>query len=151
MALYDAQQSHAHILLYGDDARVGCLSYITLVLWFLGYADQALEKMQTTLALARELAHPFSLAYALIAAAWLHQYRQEAQTTQAYAAEAVALSRAQGIPLREAQGTIMCGWALTAQGQREAGMAQMQQGLAAFRTTGAELNQTYYLCLLAEA
>jgi predicted ATPase len=53
--------------------------------------------------------------------------------------------------MREAQGTILRGWALAAQGQREEGSAQIRQGLAAFRATGAELNRTYYLALLAEA
>jgi predicted ATPase len=38
-----------------------------------------------------------------------------------------------------------------AQGQREEGIAQIRQGLTAFRATGAELNRTYYLALLAEA
>ncbi|HSF30639.1 MAG TPA: AAA family ATPase [Candidatus Tectomicrobia bacterium] len=151
VALYDAQRSRSHIFLHGDDAGVGCLSYLALALWFLGYADQALERMHAALARARELAHPFSLAYALIAAAWLHQYRREEQATQTYAEEALALSRQQGIPLREAQGTIMRGWALTAQGLCEEGIAGMHQGLEAFRATGAELNRTYYLLLLAEA
>jgi predicted ATPase len=151
IVFYDAQRSGSHILLYGDDPGVGCLSYIALVLWFLGYADQARQRMQAALTLARDLAHPFSLAYALIAAAWLHQYRREAQASQTYAAEAIALSREQGIALREAQGTIMGGWALAAQGEGEAGIAQMQQGLAAFHATGAVLNRTYYLFLLAEA
>jgi predicted ATPase/type II secretory pathway predicted ATPase ExeA len=151
ITLYDAQRSRSHIFLHGDDAGVGCLSYLALALWFLGFADQALERMHAALAKARELAHPFSLAYALIAAAWFHQYRLEPQATQTYAEEAVALSHQHGIPLREAQGTVMRGWALTAQGLREEGIARMHQGLEAFRATGAELNRTYYLLLLAEA
>jgi predicted ATPase len=52
--------------------------------------------------------------------------------------------------MRQAQGTILRGWALAAQGQREEGIAQIRQGLVAFRTTGGELNRTYYLALLAE-
>ena len=151
LALYDAQRSRSHILLHGDDAGVGLLSYLAIAQWFLGDVDQALESMQAALTLARELAHPFSLAFALIGAAWFHQYRQEAQATQACAEEVIALSREQGIPLREAQGTIMRGWSLTAQEHQEEGIAQMHQGLAAFRATGAELNRTYYIVLLAEA
>jgi predicted ATPase len=151
IALYDAQRSRSHIFLHGDDAGVGCLAYLALALWFLGYPDQALERMQAALARARELAHPFSLAYALIGAAWFHQYRREAQAAQTYAEEAVALSRQHEIPMREAQGTIMRGWALAAQGLCEEGIAGMHQGLEALRATGAELNRTYYLFLLAEA
>jgi predicted ATPase len=151
IAHYDAQGSRSHILLHGDDAGVGCLSYDALAQWFLGYADQALERMSAALARARELAHPFSLAYALVGAAWFHQYRREVQPAQAYAEEAVALSRLHGIPMRAAQGTIMRGWALAAQGRCEEGIAGMHQGLEALRATGAELNRTYYLFLLAEA
>jgi predicted ATPase len=151
IALYDAQRSRSHILLHGDDAGVGCLSYLAIAQWFLGHIDQALASMQAALALARQIEHPFSLAYALIAAAWFHQYRKEAQATQVYAEEAIALAREQGILMREAQGTIMRGWSLTAQGQHEDGMAQMHQGLAAFRATGGELNRTYYMVLLAKA
>ncbi len=150
IAHYDAQRSRSHILLHGDDAGVGCLSYDALAQWFLGYADQAQESLSAAMARARELAHPFSLAYALVGAAWFHQYRREAQTTQTYAEEAVALSRLHGIPMREAQGTIMRGWALAAQGLCEEGIAGMHQGLEALRATGAELNRTYYLFLLAE-
>ena len=150
IALYDAQQSHAHILLYGDDAGVGCLTYVALSLWLLGYAEQALERIQAALALARALSHPFSLAYVLIAAGWFSHWHREAQAIQACAEEAVALSREHAFPLREAQGTILRGWALAMQGQQEEGIAQMHQGLTALRATGTEVNLTYYLALLAE-
>src|SRR5262249_9539537 len=43
------------------------------------------------------------------------------------------------------------GWALSQQRQAAAGIAQMHQGLAAYRATGAELFRTYWLALLAEA
>jgi predicted ATPase len=48
-------------------------------------------------------------------------------------------------------GTIYRGWALAAQGQGEAGLAQMRQGLTAYEATGAELERPYSLTLLAEA
>src|SRR5712691_4104812 len=49
-----------------------------------------------------------------------------------------ALDRA-GVPIWLAQGTILRGWALAEQGQGEEGIAQMRQGMAAFRATGAEI------------
>jgi predicted ATPase len=150
VALYDTQQHHTHAFLYGDDPGVGCLSYTALALWFLGYVDQALQSIRAALTLAQKLSHPFSLAYVLGAAAWLHQYRREPQATYTYAEAKVTLSQARGFPMREAQGTILRGWALAAQGQREEGMTQIRQGLAAFQATGGELNRTYYLALLAE-
>jgi predicted ATPase len=61
------------------------------------------------------------------------------------------LSHEQGFTQRLATGTILLGWALTAQGQKAEGVDQVRQGLAAFRATGAELARPYYLALLAEA
>src|SRR5262249_4360475 len=48
-------------------------------------------------------------------------------------------------------GTILQGWALAEEGQEAEGIAQMSQGLAAYRATGAELWRPYFLALLAEA
>jgi predicted ATPase len=43
------------------------------------------------------------------------------------------------------------GWALVEQGQGEEGIAQIRQGLTAYRATGAEMARPYFLTLLAEA
>jgi predicted ATPase len=50
-----------------------------------------------------------------------------------------------------ALGSILQGWLLTAQGQREEGIAQMRAGVETERATGGALNQPYFLALLAEA
>jgi predicted ATPase len=57
-------------------------------------------------------------------------------------------------PLRSkrlAQARSLWGWALAAQGQGAEGVAQMQQGLAAWRATGAEVGRPHVLVLLAQA
>ena len=43
------------------------------------------------------------------------------------------------------------GWALAEQGQREEGIAQLHQGLAAWQATGTEMQRSHFLALLAEA
>jgi predicted ATPase len=48
-------------------------------------------------------------------------------------------------------GTFWQGWILAAQGQGEAGLAQMRQGMAAVWTTGQTLARPFGLVLLAEA
>ena len=63
----------------------------------------------------------------------------------------IALCTEQGFAFYLAMGTILRGWALTVQGQGEEGIAQMRQGLAAWRATGAELFRPHLLALLAEA
>jgi len=46
---------------------------------------------------------------------------------------------------------MMCGWALTVQGQEGEGMAQMHHGLTAWRAMGIEAGLPYWLAMLAEA
>jgi predicted ATPase len=84
-------------------------------------------------------------------AAVLHQFRREAQAVQERAEALMTLSTEQGFPYWLAFGTILRGWALTAQGEGAEGIAQINQGLAAHRATGAELHRPHFLSLLAEA
>src|SRR5262249_28054874 len=56
-----------------------------------------------------------------------------------------------GFPFWLAVGTVHRGLALAEQGQVEEGIAQICQGMATMRATGAELERSYYLALLAEA
>jgi class 3 adenylate cyclase/predicted ATPase/predicted transcriptional regulator len=151
-ALYTPDQRRSVAFRSGQDPGVTCLAYTTLALWILGYPDRTPTRSHQALILAQELAHPFSMAFALIWAATIpHQFRREALQAYQRAATAVAFSTEHGFALLEAWGTILQGWALAAQGQREEGIAQMHQGLAIHRTTGAEALQPYFLALLAEA
>jgi predicted ATPase/class 3 adenylate cyclase len=150
MALYNLQQHRSHAFLYGYDSGVHGLAFEALALWYLGYPDQALRRIHDALTLAQELSHPFSLALALDFADWLHQLRREGQAVQERAAALMALATDQGFPFWDACGTIHRGWALAEQGQSAEGIAQMCQGIAAYRATGAELQRPYYLALLAE-
>src|SRR5207244_4080855 len=63
---------------------------------------------------------------------------------------AIALSTEQEFPYWVARGTSLRGWALAIQGQGEEGMAQVRQGIAAFRATGAAVFVPYFCTLLAE-
>ena len=47
-------------------------------------------------------------------------------------------------------GTFWCGWALAAQGQTEASLAEMHQGLAAVFATRHMVTQWAFLVILAE-
>src|SRR5262249_16127411 len=97
-------------------------------------------------------AHPFGLGFALVLAAMVHQLRREGRAVQACAEAAINLATEQGFPYWIAYGTILRGWALlTHQGQAQAGVEQMHQGLIAHRATGAEANRSYLVALLAEA
>jgi predicted ATPase len=125
--------------------------YGTMVLWLLGYADQAQQQNQEALARAQQEEHTPSLASAQLFAAMLAQHRRDVAATQAYAEAMLALATAQGFEHRVAQGRIMWGWALAMQGDAATGVAHIQQGWGAVQRTGQKLYHPYHLTLLAEA
>ena len=151
MALYDPQYHPSLVLLYSVDPGMVCRSYAAWVLWLLGYPDQALQRSQDALALAHELAHPYSLAWAQGFAAMLHQFRREGEASQEQADVAMTLSTEHEFPLFLALGTIMRGWAWSAQGKVEAGLTQLQQGITSLQTMEAGVFLPYGLSLLASA
>ena len=61
----------------GNDSRVSCLTTSGFTLWILGYPDRAVERADAALALAAELDHPFTSAYARFHAGLLRLWRRE--------------------------------------------------------------------------
>ena len=147
--LYDPQRHHAHAFVYGIDPGIRGMSISAWTLWYQGYPDQAGELSERALLLAHKMAHPFTLAFTLVAAAMLRQFRQEPKQVREYAEAVITLSTEQGFPHYLAWGTIMRGWALAVQGQTAEGGTLITQGLVAYQATGAELSRSYFLALLA--
>jgi predicted ATPase/class 3 adenylate cyclase len=150
IARYTPDQRRAPVFRMGLDPGVGCRIYAAMTLWVLGSPAQALAHLHEALALAHELSHPYSLVLARCWAAHVYQLRRNIAAVHEHAEAAVALSTAQGLTQWAAQGTSLCGWALAMQGQGEAGMAQICQGIAALRATGAAAWVPYLCTVLAD-
>jgi class 3 adenylate cyclase/predicted ATPase len=150
IALIDLAAERALALHHGVAPGVRCLASAALTLWCLGYPAQAVQRSQEALALAQTLTHPYSLASARHWAAYVHQRRREAPAVQAQAEALLTLATAQGFPLMVGDGTCWRGWALAMQGQGEAGLTQLHQGMAAILATGRTVSRPFCLVLLAE-
>jgi predicted ATPase len=152
ITLYDPDQHRSSAFLYGDDAGVMCHMYAAWALWYLGYPTQGLAHSQEAVTLAQQSAHPFSLNFVLTLTAVFHSFRREGRPTQERAEAAMRLAKEQGFQLWVAYSAILRGWALAQQaGQAQEGIAQIEQGLTAWRATGAEAGRSRWLALLAEA
>jgi predicted ATPase/DNA-binding SARP family transcriptional activator/class 3 adenylate cyclase len=151
IALYDPKKHRFNTFIYGQEPGVNCLTYMILVLWFLGYPDQALKMNLEALELAREVSHPFSLAHVQSFIAVLHHLRREEDLTQKRSEEVIALSTEQGFTFWSAIGNIVRGWSVAEGGEVEGGIAQIRKGLASYRATGAEVGAPIWLAMLAEA
>ncbi len=151
MALYDPYQHRSHAFLYGQDPAISCHGMFAFTLWLLGCPEQALQKSKEAQALAQDLAHPYSLAFALIGVTTLSLFRREVAKTQKQSEKAMAYCAAQGFSQYLANATILYGWALSMQEQAERGIDRIREGFNAFRDMQAKFLQPYFLALFAEA
>lgn len=151
LALYDPEQHQAHVFTHGVDPGIRALSFLVLILWIQGYPDQALKRSVEALALAQNLAYGPSLAFSLTYTAHLHQLRREPALAAERAEAVIAVSTEHGLPYWLAWGTILRGWATSAQGNIQDGIAQMRLGLDAQRAAGGEDQRPFSLALLADS
>jgi tetratricopeptide (TPR) repeat protein len=147
IALIDSIAQRALVLRHGGVPGVVFLSFAALTLWCLGYPAQAVQRSQEALALAQALDHPFSLAATQHYAAFLSRHRHETLEVQTLAGALLTLATAQGFPLYVGYGTYWRGWACTMQGEGEAGLRHMRQGLATVLATGQTLARPFCLTL----
>jgi class 3 adenylate cyclase/predicted ATPase len=150
LALHDPQQMRDHAVRYGTDTGIACRLLGAVTLWLLGYPDQARQWSVEALTHAQELRHAFTLQQALCFSALLHLLRREAAVAQELAETQQALCTEHGFAPYLAWGTIFRGSAVAAQGAWAEGLAQLREGLAAYRTRG-RLPWLLFLSLLADA
>ncbi|MBI1734181.1 MAG: AAA family ATPase [Candidatus Rokubacteria bacterium] len=134
-----------------NDPGVMCLAFQGQALCLLGRLDEAQERAEEAIALARECAHPFSQAFALCASVLVAFGRNQPAYAVERVEKALAVSRDHGFPLWWAASTILAGWVAAATGRPEHGLAQLRRGLAGWDSIGAGNLRPYYLTLLADA
>jgi serine phosphatase RsbU (regulator of sigma subunit) len=135
----------------GENSGVGHRCYLALAAWHLGFPDQAMSHNREAQDLARTLRHPFSLEYALHHTGWLYQHCRLGAETQTAAEEEIRVAGEQGFLFWHASGTLYAGAGLLLRGRSEEGLRRFQEGLAAYRATGAGLGLPYYLSILGDA
>jgi len=147
--LFDPNQNRSHALPYTQDPGITARIILAWVFWILGEVDQVEPLALEALAMARELEHPFTLVFALTSLSWIYSTTRDAQRTLQLTDEAIAVSTKHSFELGLSWATALQGWALAEQG-REEGLGKLTQGLSAVAATGASLNNTFTLALLAE-
>jgi predicted ATPase len=148
-ALYDPNQHRSHALLYGQNPGITARIYLARTLGVLGEVEQAETLALEAIGMARELDHPFTLAFALVVLSWVYATFRNANRTLELTDEAIAVSTQYSFKLVLARATAVQGWALAENGQEE-GVGKLISGLSAVRATGESATPTDMLSLLAE-
>jgi tetratricopeptide (TPR) repeat protein len=149
-SFYDPEKRRSKSFRAIQDPGVDCLSFTALTLWYLGYSEQALRKIDEAIALARALAHPYTLAYSFAHGAYVHKQRREAEAARASSEAAIAICSKHGFPFFLGIATVIRGWAIAHQGQKQEGVREILRGLDIYKTTGSGINWAWILICLAE-
>jgi len=158
-----AQQAVLHALsLYGRakeeeatrfmliDAGAAGLSNLSWISWFLGDVKGALDKSREAIARAREIDHPFMLAYNLCVVAAMYQFRREPEAVASLSEEALTIADKHGFSYWAAWGTSLRGWADFMLQSSETALKKIREGLDLYRETGSTLMAPYILACLAD-
>lgn len=148
-SLYDPARHRPQVLPYAQDPGITARIMLARTLWILGEVDQVEALLQEAIGMARELEHPFTLAFTLGAVCWISSMLRDADRTLSFADEAVAISTKYSFEVGLAWAMSSQGWGLAEKG-REEGLVKLVNGLSAMQAAGASLNNTYTLALLAE-
>jgi DNA-binding winged helix-turn-helix (wHTH) protein/predicted ATPase len=150
LALYDPVSHHSLVDQTGFHLQVGS-AWLGIILFCLGYPDQASVQSDAAIAKARRLAHAVSLAACLSSDAWRHSIAGDDATLNERAQELVAVTTERGFAHWGALGALYRGWARIKRGKTVEALLLIRGGLANYRATGTELWMPYFTDLLARA
>jgi hypothetical protein len=113
----------------GNDPRVACLTTSAFTLWLLGYPDRAVERANAALALAAEVDHPFTSAFAHFHSGLIHHWRREPDVTLDRALSLLDIADEHDFGIWTAAGGSLLGAAQVGLGRFDEGLANLRRGM----------------------
>jgi tetratricopeptide (TPR) repeat protein len=133
LALYSLVRHRTRRLDFGSNPRVVGLAVSALFLWICGYPDRAHNRAVESILLARQLNHPYSLAYSQFHTGLLNMWLRNHDTALESAEALLELAEAHGFQIWHAVGTCLRGAALVNTGATERGLGLVEQGMDTYR------------------
>lgn len=152
LALYDLDRHRAQIFTYGGhDAGVCAGALSAHAQWFIGFADQALERSHNSVALARRTDHPFSIAQAMHYGAMLRMLRREPADAAEISKQLIEFSAENGLAIWRANGAVLQGWARSVAEPSAEELNAFREAVSEREKTGSRLRHAIHLAALAHA
>ena len=122
--------------LYMVEPQVASLLLLSWDMWFLGYPDQSLSRVSEALALAQELSHPYTIAFAHYMISVVHLLRGDAARALESAEKSFEVSQEQRFSLYAILSRISRGRAVGDLGRLEEARAEITLGIDEARRNG---------------
>ena len=119
--------------------------------WMLGKPDAARRLCDETLDFARSIDDPYSHALAAGFGSTLAIMLVDAERTQRFAAEALAISEQHAIPLIRGLALVSGGWASVTLETNAGGLAEIERGIALLRSLGSASGAPGTMGIMADA
>jgi DNA-binding winged helix-turn-helix (wHTH) protein/class 3 adenylate cyclase/predicted ATPase len=151
LALYDPNSHHSLVRQTGVHPQLAAQAALGVVLFCLGFPEQALAQTNKAITEARRLPHPPSLAMSLGIDALLLSILGDDAALEQRADGLVAVATDQGFPFYRATGAIFRGWVKAKSADVTEGLSLLRAGSSAYCATGAMAWMPLYIALLAGA
>ncbi len=122
--------------LYMVEPQVASLLLLSWDLWFMGYPDQSLSRVSEALALAQEVGHPYTVAFAHYMTSVVHLLRGDAARALESAERSFEISEEQRFSLYVTLSRISRGRALGDLGRLGEARAEIEVGIDESRRSG---------------
>jgi class 3 adenylate cyclase len=137
LAMHDPIEQSAKTVSSQLDPGIFARASLGPTLWMLGYPDQALAVGARAIETARAIGQPFSLALSLCHQTMVRLLRGEIEAARALASELRMVTTENRIAFYAAYADLQEGTIRIADGETEAGIECLEQGLARFRAQQA--------------
>jgi predicted ATPase/class 3 adenylate cyclase len=135
---------------YVHDPKASALPYLAIVLWILGYPEQAQSLGRAAFDYAMELNQTNLIGHVRVyGGAGPAELMGDVAAVHANADAVIELADQHSLNYWRLSGLILRGWTLTQEGAVEDGLALMRQSLIDRNRLGANWYQVRYLCMLA--
>jgi class 3 adenylate cyclase/predicted ATPase len=150
VARYQKPTHADHIYEAQGDTGVGALAYLAVVLWNLGYPDEAQECSDESLARATQVGGPVTRAQAWGMRSILHLTRAEPVELGQWIHRTHAHSVDHDLGYWRAVSALLSSWLQGRAGAVELGTARFRESLDAYLASGSRLGLPYFYMLFAD-
>ena len=149
-SLYDPNRHRSQVLPYTQDPGITARIMLARTLWILGEVDEVETLVTEAIAMARELEHPYTLAFTLATASWVCSTLRDTNRTLILTEEAIMLSTKHSFEVPLAWGNVpsRLGIGRTGKGRRSSG--KIGRRTLGCTESQSQSNNTYTLALLAD-
>jgi predicted ATPase len=150
LSAFDRERDRDFAFRFGQDPIVATKVYLGYTLWLLGDVDCARRLVDEAVEYASSTGHVQTIAYVHIQAATFEMSRRNAERARAHADRGLILAKEHGLNLWLAYAAAERGWADYRLGDRDAGAANLKEGLARLREQKIRMYLPFLQSLTAE-